>query len=61
MLFCPRYNLRKVNYIALFPSYILKKKKKSKIVNTRALSRTLDLGSEANLRDGKGLSTHLAQ
>ena len=24
MLFCPRYNLRKVNYIALFPSYILK-------------------------------------
>ena len=56
--FCPRYNLRKVNYIALFPSYILKK---SKIVNTRALSRTLDLGSEANLRDGKGLSTHLAR
>ena len=24
--FCPRYNLRKVNYIALFPSYILKVK-----------------------------------
>ena len=24
MLFCPRYNLRKVNYITLFPSYILK-------------------------------------
>ena len=24
MLFCPKYNLRKVNYIALFPSYILK-------------------------------------
>ena len=23
MLFCPRYNLRKVNYIALFPNYIL--------------------------------------
>ena len=35
--FCPRYNLRKVNYIALFPSYILKKvklyiQKKKKIV-----------------------------
>ena len=24
MFFCPRYNLRKVNYITLFPSYILK-------------------------------------
>ena len=24
MLFCPRYNLRKVNYFALFPSNILK-------------------------------------
>ena len=24
MLFCPRYNLRKLNYIAIFPSYILK-------------------------------------
>ena len=24
MLFCPRYNLRKVNYIALFSDYILK-------------------------------------
>ena len=24
MFFGPRYNLRKVNYIALFPSYILK-------------------------------------
>ena len=22
--FCPRYNLRKINYIALFPSHILK-------------------------------------
>ena len=46
MLFCPRYNLRKVNYIALFPSYILKK---CKIVYIRVYSRTLDLGSEANL------------
>ena len=33
MLFSPRYSLRKVNYIALFPSYILKK---SKIVYTKA-------------------------
>ena len=24
MIFCPKYNLRKVNYISLFPSYILK-------------------------------------
>ena len=31
--FFPRYNLRKVNYIALFPSYILKN---VKIAYTRA-------------------------
>ena len=24
MFFCPRYNLRKINYIALFASYILR-------------------------------------
>ena len=33
---------------------------KSEIVYIRALSRTIDLSSEANLRDGKGLSIHLA-
>ena len=27
MIFFPRYNLKKVNYITLFPSYILKKVK----------------------------------
>ena len=32
---------------------------KSEIVYIRALSRTIDLSSEANLRDEKGLSTHL--
>ena len=48
--FCSRYNLRKVNYIALFPSYILKK---CKIVNTRAQSRILDLGLEARWEENK--------
>ena len=35
--------------------------KKCKIVYTKAWSRTLGLGSEANLRDGNGLSTHFAR